>query len=236
MTNLPAHQSDEPAAPSSQPAPWRVVLVEDHVFVRELMTLFLAREHECYQVVAEVATVPEALEACRKYHPHLLILDVNLPGMSGIEAVPTLRAQFPSTRVLICSGSVDERQIGDALRAGPDGFIEKTSSRNLFLEAIATVLAGGNYYCERSRKVLGEIARGSGFAKAAAPLNGNKDDPLTARENQVLRLIAAGKTSKQAGAALGVSEGTIVTHRVNLMRKLDLHNAASLIRYALTQS
>ncbi len=215
-------------------SPWEVMIAEDHVFVRELMTMFLARDRRRYRVVAEVATVTETLAACHRHQPHLLILDVNLPGMSGIEALPLLRAQFPTMRVLICSGSVDQKQIGEALRAGPDGFIEKTSSRHLFLEAVATVLEGGNYYCERSRKVLAELAtkrhQGARFDSV-----GEVHNPLTSREKEVLRLIANGRTSKEVAQALGVSEGTIVTHRANLMRKLALHNASSLTRYALEQ-
>ena len=232
-----------PADPDEPPAV-RVLLVEDHIFVREMMALLLEREAGRYRVVAEATTAAEAVTASRRCHPDLVVLDINLPGgVSGTEAMAALRRAHSPTRILICSGSCDENEIARALRTNPDGFVEKGARHEAFLAAAAAVTAGGRYLCPRSAQVYSEMANGqhggvdakttpsTKLERCARP--GGSPKALTTREQEVLALITTGHTSKEAAVALGVSVGTVVTHRANLMRKLKLHNAAALTRFAI---
>lgn len=210
--------------PSSPPTPVNVVVADDHVFIREMIRLLLSREPR-YRIVAETGAAEEAVAACERHQPELLILDLNLPGMSGVEAMPLLRKAAPRMRILHFTGSMDERQIIAALRTNPEGFIEKTVSPQQFMEGVGRVASGSNYHCPRSARLLEELRQGR---------HGGHDLPrLSPREQEVLRLIAAGSSSKEVADKLELSIGTVGVHRTNLMRKLRLHNAAELTRYAV---
>ncbi len=206
--------------------PLRVFLADDHVLFRELISALLAAETDSYEIVGEAGTAKAAMEACRTLKPDLLILDVNLPGQSGIEAAPELKQLCPDTRILLCSGSVNEQQIVTALRTNVDGFMEKTSDRQEFLTAVARVSSGENYFCARSSRLLSEVARGLHVSSGEAP-------DVSPREREILTMIAAGHTSKEIGTALFISTFTVDTHRRNLMAKIGARNTAGVIRYAL---
>lgn len=207
----------------------RVVLVEDHVVVRELLSAAFREFGTPYRVVGEAGTAREGIAACREHRPDLVILDLNLPGgVSGLDALPALRKAAPRARVLIFTGSVDEDQIAAALRAGPDGFVEKTSPLAELRLALDRVMAGERYLCPRSERVFDELRRGrrGGLAEVSP-------DVLSPRERQTLTLVAGGRTNKEVAARLHMEPKTAATHRANAMRKLNLHNAADLTRYAV---
>jgi DNA-binding NarL/FixJ family response regulator len=204
----------------------RVFLADDHVLFRELLSELLAAESASYQIVGQAGTAKGAIDACRTLKPDLLILDINLPGQSGVDAMPELKRLCPDTRVLLCSGSVNEQQIVTALRTSVDGFMEKTSDRQEFLAAVARVSAGENYFCARSSRLLSEVARG------LHPNSGDAPD-ISGREKEILTLIANGRTSKEIASALFISIFTVDTHRRNLMAKIGARNTAGVIRYAL---
>ena len=212
---------------SATTAPLRIALADDHVLMRDLLSAMLSTAAG-YEVVAEVSTTSEVIEVCERLQPDLLVLDVNMPGQSGIEAIPAIKNIAPQTRVLVCCSAVNQRELTDALGAGADGFMEKTSSRSDFVEAIARVARGGTYLCIKSVNVLSAALRhpvddhnGDGFAQ------------LTVREKEILALIANGHSSKEIAAQLFVSVTTVDTHRSNLMGKIGAHNVAQVIRYAL---
>lgn len=218
----PSQRSHE----SNEHAPITVIVADDQRFVRELITTMLARQERRYKVVAETGNAAAAVEACRELKPDLLIMDINLPDRSGIEVVPDIKEAAPDTRVLLCTTSVTDDSVVDALRCGADGFVEKTNSWSDFVEAIEHVTRGERYFRTQSSPKPG------GRGLSARRVSTASHVPLTQREKEVLTLIARGDTSKEIASKLGISVGTIDTHRTNMMRKLHIRNIAGLVVYA----
>ena len=222
--NLPAWGSAE--APQAE-APVRIVVTDDHRFMREMISRMLGRQPERYKVVAEAPDATATVAACKEHQPCLLILDINLPDMSGIDAVPMIRAVSPQTRILLCTALVSDERVIDALRSGADGFVEKTNSWDDFANAVERVRKGEHYFCTTSNRCTPDGATVSpSRARPALQV------PLSPREREVLTSIAQGSTNKEIATQLGVSVGTIDTHRTNLMRKLKIRNVAGLVVYA----
>ncbi len=207
--------------------PMRIVVVDDHIFMRDLITATLNRQEAHYSVVASVGNAAEAIEACKKFTPDLCILDINLPDKSGIETVPAIKRVSPETNVLLCTAFPTEDRLADAFRAGAKGFVEKTNTWDDFLGAVERVGRGEQYFSSKSVGV--------------SPLSGEALEqrkrhyvgvPLSPREREVFRLIALGNTSKEIAAKLFISVATVETHRTNLMSKLGVRNVAGLVLYA----
>jgi DNA-binding NarL/FixJ family response regulator len=205
----------------------RIVVVDDHRFMRELISVMLARQSDRYQVVAEHGDARSAIAACRELNPDLLILDINLPDLSGIDAVPRIKKLALKTRILLCTAFVTDERVVDALRCGADGFVEKTNTWEDFIEAVERVSQGEKYFRAQSRPGLAKsLAVGASSPRFAAPI------PLSKREQEVLTLIAHGKTTKEIAGVLGLSIGTLETHRAHIMRKVKVRNVAELVVYA----
>ena len=219
-------KNDAKHGPSS-PEPVRIVVVDDHRFMRELIAAMLARQSGRYRVVAEHGDATTAITACHELRPDLLILDINLPDLSGIEAVPRIKQLAPTTRILLCTAFVTDDRVVDALRCGADGFVEKTNTWKDFVEAVDRVSQGERYFRAQSSPALAEP-----LAIKARPPAFTATVPLSKREQEVLTLIAHGKTTKEIATALGLSIGTIETHRTSILRKLKLRNVAELVVYA----
>lgn len=207
--------------------PVRTVVVDDHVFMRELIGARLSRERSRFKVLAEVGDAASAVAACRKLSPDLLILDINLPDQSGIDAVPELKRVSPLTSILLCTAFATEDRIAEAMRSGAEGFVEKTNTWHDFLDAVNSVSDGQRYFRSSSAKV--PMA-----TKTAVP----QKEPapkvkLSQREREVLALIADGSTSKEIANNLGISVQTVETHRSNLMSKLHVKNMAGMVLYAV---
>lgn len=233
----PAHATDGAHAPAQQTTAatnerkrLRVVIADDHVLMRELLVTMMSQESPCCEVVAEVGTAAQAIKTCRALAPDLLVLDVNMPGMTGVEAVPLIKENAPGTRILLCCGTVNERELLTALKAGADGFMEKTNSRSTFLEAVERVARGENYLCTKSINVLSHVLRKT---TATEGMGRDGQTPLTKREKEIISLIAEGLSSKEIATKLFLSLATVETHRANLMTKIQAHNVAQLVRYAL---
>lgn len=205
----------------------RIVVVDDHAFMRELICRTLARQSSRYKVLGEAGNAAEAIAACAQHTPDLLVLDVNLPGQTGIEVVPELKRLFPSMHILLCSAFAVEDRIPDAMRCGADGFVEKTSTWHDFLDAVDRVSHGER--CFRSSSAGLHTPQ---IAERAAPTLDARP-PLSPREREVLLLIAEGSTSKEIAARLHISVQTVETHRCNLMSKLGVHNVAGLVLCAV---
>jgi DNA-binding NarL/FixJ family response regulator len=208
--------------------PITIAVVDDHRFMRQLITGMLARQKGRYKVVAECEDVKTALVACRELTPDLLILDINLPGDSGIEAVAAVKQVSPQTRILLCTAFVTDERILEALRSGTHGFVEKTNSWEDFVEAIQRVAAGEHFFCARSSAALAHFSQNPP-PESPAPAAG-----LSPREKEVLKLVAHGSSSKEVAQKLGISVGTIDVHRANLMKKLRVKNIAGLVIHAFT--
>ncbi len=207
--------------------PIRIVVVDDHIFLRELICTTLDRQGDRYQVVASVGTAAAALEASREFLPDLLILDINLPDQNGLDIVPEIRRLSPETHVLLCTAYPTEDRLVDALRAGAKGFVEKTNTWDDFLGAVDRVGRGEQYFSSKSSGVT-PLSRA---ALAARPKR-YVATTLSRREQEVLRHIALGETSKEIAGKLFISVATVETHRTNLMSKLGVRNVAGLVLYA----
>jgi DNA-binding NarL/FixJ family response regulator len=207
--------------------PTSVVVVDDHRFMRELISRKLDGHEGRFKVVAEGGDVRTAVEACKRCKPHLIILDINLPDGSGIEAVSKIKNNCPSVRVLLCTAYVADDRVVEALRSGADGFVEKTNSWAEFIEAVERVSRGERYFYA---KAVEETPSTSPVGRHKIALT--KVGTLSGRELEVLKLVANGRSSKEVASALGVSVGTINVHRANLMKKLGTNNIATLVTFA----
>jgi DNA-binding NarL/FixJ family response regulator len=203
-----------------------VLVVDDHRFMREMITARLGQDPR-YVVVAAVGDVKTAIEACGRLSPDLAILDIHLPDGSGIDAVAAINQCSPTTRILLCTAMVSDDCIVDALRSGAQGFVEKTNSWEDFLQAIECVCAGERYFrshCSPSFSgAASTAADGTRFVASAA---------LSAREIEVLTMVAQEDSTKEIAAKLFLSIGTVERHRTNLMLKLKTRNLAGLVVYA----
>ena len=162
----------------------------------------------------------DAIKVCTSCRPDLLILDLILPCLSGIEVLRRVRRELPATRVLIYSGSTNGED-PEALRERPHGYVEKLDGLKILREAISTIAQGGSYFSA----VASHAMSGSGWKRP-------NDSDLSQREREILQLIAEGRSSKQISGLLNVAVKTVENHRANLMAKLDMHDVASLTRYA----
>jgi DNA-binding NarL/FixJ family response regulator len=186
------------------------------------MERLLGRQRARYDVVCSVGTATDALAACEALRPDLLILDVNLPDRSGIDALPDFKRVTPTTRVLLCSAFIFDQSISDLVQSGADGFVEKTTSWDDFLAALNSVSRGEKYFCARHAT-----------RAEPSPSSSSKSPILTPRETEIARLVAAGLTSKEIATRLGISPATVETHRTNLMAKLGVRNVAGLVSRTL---
>jgi DNA-binding NarL/FixJ family response regulator len=206
--------------------PVRIVVVDDHVFMRDLISGTLSRLSALYTVLASVGTAAAGIAACGEFRPDLVILDINLPDRSGIEVVPEIKRVSPQTHVLLCTAFPTTDRLVEALQAGAKGFVEKTNTWDDFLGAVDRVGRGEQYFSSKSAGVV-PLDR-------AALTQRQKDytGPLSPREQEVIRLIAHGSTSKEIAGKLFISAATVETHRTNLMSKLGVRNVAGLVLYA----
>jgi DNA-binding NarL/FixJ family response regulator len=227
IKRMPLNGSD--ALPSvATIRPLRIVVVDDHVFMRDLITGMLQRQDGSYEVLASVGSAAEAVEAVAEHVPDLLILDINLPDRSGVDAVPDIQRASPRTHVLLCTAFPTEDRIIDALRVGAKGFVEKTNTWDDFRAAVDRVGRGERYFSSRSTDVI-PPKNGGATPVAGRSLRG----PLSPREHEVIKLIALGSTSKEIAAKLFISPATVETHRTNVMSKLGVRNVAALVVYAV---
>ncbi|HET7128878.1 MAG TPA: response regulator transcription factor [Gaiellaceae bacterium] len=202
----------------------RVVVVDDHAVVRSGLKLLLAAEPDL-EVVGEAGTAREAVFEVRAQKPDVLLLDVVMPGESGIDALPKLLHESPGTRVLVLSMQDDPNYVREAFAAGASGYVLKEAADAEVVDAIRQVSSGGRYV----HPVLGaRMVTADAQARAAADA-----DPLSDREREVLRLLALGHTNQEIAGQLFISVRTAETHRAHIMRKLRLETRAELVRYAI---
>ncbi len=207
---------------------FRILLVDDHKVLRDGLKAIFARGSE-FVVAGEAENGAEAVQACKQTNPELVLMDISLPGMSGIEATIEILRQCPRARVVILSMHDDENLVMSAIRAGARGFVLKRASSTEVLEAMRIVARGGTYLGTHiSDLLLARLQRGDTAVEERAPL-----EALSPREAQVLRLIAEGKGSKEVAAVLGLEHNTVRSYRKTMMKKLGVNNLASLIHVAM---
>ncbi len=203
----------------------RVVIVEDQTAVRQMLAHVLSLEAG-YEVVGESGDGHDAVKLIRETMPDLVILDAKLPGLNGHEVLIALNDLLPELRVLVFSGYENPILIRDMLSHGAHGFIEKTANLSELRQGIDAVSHGGTYFGPAAAHSIRDLVTNPSS-------NPGSKDLLTDREREVLKLIAESHSTKQIAARLGISVKTVDNHRTNLMRKLDLHDVASLTRFAM---
>ncbi len=200
----------------------RVVVVDDHNAVRELFRFQLCRsEPNRYEIVGEGSHGQEAVEVCLKTRPDLLVLDLMLPGLNGVEVMKRLLPKLPELRVLFFSACVRIPLIVEALEYSAASFVGKPRSWATVLEAVNLVAAGGKYYDPSVAHLTGRNGKQTAT------------EELTPREREVAQLIAEGHSTKEIASLLGVSAKTIDKHRTRMMEKLRVHDAVAVTRYAI---
>jgi len=201
----------------------RVLLVDDHALVRAGIACLL-KELEGIEIVGQASSGQEALKLLLQYRPHLILMDLSMPGMSGLEVTERIHLTNPNAKVLILSIYVSQELIQQALRAGASGYLGKGINPPELERAIRTVLAGGQYIVTPDA---------SHTDQEETSVIEQKVRELTPRQLQVLQLIAQGYTSREIAQQLHLSFRTVQAYRVQLMRRLNMHDAASLTRLAV---
>lgn len=200
----------------------RLVLADDHPVVREGFKALLERQG--FQVVGEASNGQEAVELARKLRPEVAVLDLAMPILNGVEAARELLRVSPKTKTILLTMHREDQYVLTALDAGVAGYILKTTAAKDLVQAIQQVCRGMAYLSPEISQTVVDAYR----TNARLPA-----ERLTPRERQVLQLVAEGKTTKEVATILGVSIKTADSHRARLMKKLDIHDTAGLVRYAV---
>jgi len=208
--------------------PCDIVLVDDHKLVRDGIRTILERSPD-FRVVGEADNGADAVQLCKKTNPEVVLMDIGLPGMNGIEATTELLRHCPGVKVAILSMYDDENSVVSAIRSGARAFVLKKASSGELLDALRTVARGGSYLSSQvSDKLLQRIQRGDLETTDKTAL-----EQLSPRELQVLRMVAEGKTSKDIAVMLDLGLQTVRSYRKTMMKKLGVNNVAGLTQLAL---
>jgi len=208
---------------------YRVLIVEDHKIMRDGIKALLDRSGE-FTVVGDVETGTEAIRSCTEIHPDIVLMDIGLPGLNGVDSTAELLRHCPSTRVIMLSMYDDEDSVVSSIRAGARGYVVKQASSAELLDALRAVARGSSYLSPHvSERLLSRIRRGEAETMNRHPLLAQ----LTPREFQVLGLIIEGKASKEIAVILNLGVETVRSYRKTMMKKLGVNNVAGLIRVAL---
>jgi DNA-binding NarL/FixJ family response regulator len=202
----------------------RLVIIEDQTAIREMLVEILALDKN-YNLVGQCGEGQAGLQMCLELEPDVVVLDAKLPGLNGVDLLRRLSKRLPALRVLVFSGHESPVVVREMLEAGAHGFVEKTAGFVEFKKGLATIAAGGTYFGPAIASVLRNVV--------AHPESGGSPDFLTEREREILQLVAEGHSTKEIATKLGISAKTVDNHRTNLMRKLNIHDVASLTRHAL---
>jgi DNA-binding NarL/FixJ family response regulator len=200
----------------------RGFLADDHALVRQGLRALLEREG--FQIAGEASDGQEAVRLVPSLHPDFAILDISMPLMNGLNAAHELQKSAPKTKVILLTRHEEAQYVTEALRAGVKGYVLKSQVTTDLVHAIQQVCRGGIYLSPNISRAVVEAY----LSKTELP-----GEPLTSRERQVLQLVGEGNSSKDVARLLGISAKTAESHRARLMRKLDIHETASLVRYAI---
>jgi len=205
----------------------KVILADDHRIFRKGLKSLLS-EKENIEVLAEADNGDEALEAARKYKPEIVVMDIAMPKMDGIEATRKIRERFPDTEVVVLSMHAKKAYIDQVLKAGAKGYVLKDSDEENLLSAIDTVHNGG-YYLDSpiADQVLSDY-----FSDKSKRELKKQSDPLSEREREVLRLLAEGHSNQEVADTLFISRKTVENHRANIVRKTGIQGQVGLTKYA----
>ncbi len=207
--------------------PYRIILADDHVMFRQGIKRIID-ETEGLEVAGEASDGFELLELLKKLEADMVLLDISMPNIRGIEATREIKSLYPNMKVLILTMHRKKEYLYHAIAAGAEGYLLKEDSDVELFSAVKTVRKGGFYV---TRLLAGELAQ-----DISHMYKGNRElpsDPLSTREREILKLIAEGKSNKEIAKLLFISMRTVENHRANIMRKLNLTNTAEIIKYAI---
>jgi DNA-binding NarL/FixJ family response regulator len=206
----------------------RILLADDHQIVRDGLRALLATE-KAFEIVAEASDGLSALKLAEKHTPDVIVMDVSMPGLNGIEAAQKIRNANPKARILALSMHPDRHVVADMLRAGASGYLIKDCAGDELALAIRTLMAGKTYLSPAiSRMIADDFVQGAATARSARSI-------LTERELEVLQRLAEGKSVKEIAFELNVSVKTVETHRARISEKLGISTIAELTKYALRE-
>lgn len=204
----------------------RILIVDDHTMLRESLAGALQAEGDI-EIVGQAADGVEALELAERVHPDIVVTDLSMPRLGGLEVVRRLRERLPEVQILVLTMHQEDEYVLQAVRAGATGYLVKDSATREVLQAVRSLQAGRGYFGPQASRALAEQVR---HPERVA------EDPygqLTSREREVFHLIAEGSTTKEVARKLGISVKTAENHRGRVLDKLDMRNTAELVRYAL---
>ena len=216
-------------APRQHASRIKVLIVDDHAVLRQALRMLLENQPEV-DVVGDASNGREALEACEKLHPDVVLMDMVMPGLNGLEATRQIRRRVPKAKVLILTGYMEDEQILAALRAGASGYVVKKSDVQELLLGIQSVHRGNTYF---SSAISDGDAVQDYLWQAKKPESKTGYDLLTSREREVLQLIAEGYSNQKIAGELFISVKTVEAHKAHIMSKLHAQNRTDLIRYAI---
>lgn len=205
----------------------RVAIADDHRMLRDAIRAMLQNEDDI-EIVGEAGDGHAAIEMAKKVQPDILILDISMPSLNGIESAARITARFPAMKLIALSGYTDQRYVMEMFKAGAMGYVVKAAAGSELINAIRAVARGENYVCP---ELAGAMV--NAVLVKQANKEGNGEVSLGHREREVLQLIAEGMRTPAIAQRMSISPATVETHRRNIMRKLTLHSVADLTRYAI---
>ncbi len=212
----------------------RLLIADDHTLVRDGIRLVLNSSPQ-FSVVAEAENGEQAVELAKKHKPDVVVMDISMPKVNGIDATALIRKDNPATKVVILTVHEDEEYVYQILRAGASGYVLKSAGKKEIFAAIKSAMSDERFFSPGISDIIID-----GFVRKAKEQEGpavrdqvRSGSPLTGRETEVLRFIARGYTNRKIAESLFLSIRTVNTHRTNLMQKLDIHDTAGLVRYAI---
>ncbi len=205
----------------------KILLVDDHALIRAGLATLIKR-YTPYTIVAEVADGLEAIEQTRQHRPDLIILDIGMPGLNGLETISQIRQFLPKVKILILSVYRNKRYVISAIRKGAQGYLLKDGALEELIAAIERIMAGKRYISPELHDILTDELLGPRRRKIRSEL-----EDISARERQVLSMIAGGAVRGEIAEKLHISPETVKTHRKNIMMKLNLHKQSDLVKFAL---
>lgn len=208
--------------------PTRLLLVDDHAVVRSGLRMLLENEPDM-QIIGEAGSASEALQAVERLQPDVILLDIGLPDISGIEVARQVKQRSPATAIVALTIHEDEEYFFKMLEAGAVGYVPKRAAPEELIQAIQAAASGEVYlYPSLAKLLVKDFLTSEGGARSARALDG-----LTDREQEVLALLAEGEGNPEIADRLGISPKTVSRHRENIMRKLNLHSRSELVKYAI---
>jgi DNA-binding NarL/FixJ family response regulator len=209
--------------------PLRIMIADDHDLMRRgVKTLLLS--HTGWEVCGEAKTGREAVSKAEELKPDIVVLDISMPDLNGVEAARRIRKVSANTEILILSMHYSDQLIREIVDAGVRGYIVKSDSDRDLITAVETLAKRKPYFTPHATEVILGSFNSNGAVKEVPEL---VSDRLTSREREIVQLLAEGKSSKEVASSLGISVKTAETHRANVMRKLELHSVSELVRYAV---